>query len=146
LEKDKSTGAMVRAVPPLLPRQLAFPFILDAHEVESGLGTGTPWQRAGMGRSAFYARRRVQRAVSIAIELERRRRKPAAPVPARISWPFEPNHGEAAELLAIARRIEWLCISHRWPERFHEDKSEIVFALRAIAARANRGPCMRRRG
>jgi hypothetical protein len=51
--------------PPLLPRQLCFSFV-EAPEPE-----GTPWQRQGVSRSTFYARRKLQRAVSLAFELLR---------------------------------------------------------------------------
>jgi hypothetical protein len=128
--------------PPLRPRQLCFAFI-EQREPES-----TPWGRLGMGRSAYYNRRRMQRAVSIAIELERRRRPKAGQkvtqngslrpgAPARTPRPFHPNSAaEACELQVLARRVERLCPSHRSPERFHEDKSEIAHALRVIAGRA----------
>jgi hypothetical protein len=125
--------------PPLRPRQLCFAFI----EEREGLDL-TPWARAGMGRSAFYARRRMQRAVSLAIELERRRRSapvlrrpPSGPswtAPARISRPVY----EANELQAIASRLSRLTISRKDPHAFFEERSELVFALREIAARSCR--------
>jgi hypothetical protein len=37
----------------------------------------------------------------------------------------------AAELRALARRVDRLVPSHRDPERYHEEKAEIVAALRA---------------
>jgi hypothetical protein len=89
-----------------------------------------------MGRSAYYARRRMQRAVSIAIELERRRRKPVmllAPAAARIPRPFRPSRTEANELQDIASRLSRLTISRKDPHAFFEERSELVFALRAIA-------------
>lgn len=41
----------------------------------------------------------------------------------------------AAELDALARQVARLSPSHRDPERFHIDRSEIVRALRLIARR-----------
>ncbi len=38
-----------------------------------------------------------------------------------------------------ARQIERLAPSPRWPERFHEDKSEIVAALLRLASEVRRG-------
>jgi hypothetical protein len=39
--------------------------------------------------------------------------------------------------VSFARRIERLTVSHRSPDRFFEDRSEIAFDLRAMAARAS---------
>lgn len=39
----------------------------------------------------------------------------------------------------LARRVERLSPHHRWPERFHEDKSDIVAELRQIAREVRRG-------
>src|SRR5262245_10709207 len=116
---------------PLRPAQLSFEFIDSPAEFEPL----TPWARLGMGRTAFYARRRTQKAVSLAVELERRRRKPAAQTTRTgvlLARPFLPTSDESHELCRLARRIERLCRSHRSPERFHEDKSQIVYELRAI--------------
>ena len=40
------------------------------------------------------------------------------------------------EIAALARRVERLAPSHRSPEHFHIEKSEIAEALRRIARRA----------
>jgi hypothetical protein len=80
----------------------------------------------------------MQRAISLAIELERRRRKPPSAKAFAKANPFRPNPAEACELKTLARRVERLCPSHRSPERFHEDKSQIVFEMRRIAARVRR--------
>jgi hypothetical protein len=44
-----------------------------------------------------------------------------------------------ARLAALARRVGRLAPSHRDPERFHEDKSEIVAELHRLAREARRG-------
>src|SRR5262245_18786246 len=119
--------------PPVLPYQLAFSFI------ESPEPEGTPWERLGISPTCYFTRRKLQRAVDATYELCRRR-QPAtqpAPTPARIIRPFQPTNAEARELEAIARRVERLCVSHRRPEAFFEDKSQLAFELRTIAARAN---------
>jgi hypothetical protein len=119
------------------PLQLCFPFV-----EQSGPEAATPWQRAGMGRSAYFGRRKLRRAVAVAYELGRRRKPVAAsPMPtlhpARKPQPFQPTHAEAAELQALARRIERLTISRTHPEKFHEDKGEIAHELRVIASRSS---------
>lgn len=43
------------------------------------------------------------------------------------------------DLAALAARVSRLCPSHRDPERFHADKSEIVAELRRLAREADRG-------
>jgi hypothetical protein len=117
--------------PPLRPYQLCFPFL-----EERGPEAVTPWERARMGRSAWFNRRRMQRAVSLAIELERRRRRKRVAVRrGNDPRPFFPSRLEANELELLARRVARLCPSHRRPEYFFEEKDEIAFALRAIAAR-----------
>ncbi|WP_414833585.1 hypothetical protein [Afifella sp. YEN Y35] len=45
----------------------------------------------------------------------------------------------AAQLADCARRAERLSPSHRNPERFHEDKSELVARLRSLSMEARRG-------
>jgi hypothetical protein len=125
---DKESKAIA---PPLSPYQLVFPFLADWHEPE----LGTPWARIGVSR-ATYARRRLRRAVAAAFELGRRRRHVMPPAPAR-ARPFHPTRAEAGELQALAARVARLTVSHRSPEKFFEDRSELVFELRALAARAN---------
>ena len=114
--------------PPLRPTQLSFSFI-EAPDPEL-----TPWGRLGISRSCYFVRRRLQRTANAAYELGKRRRPVMRP-PARTPRPFLPGRDEAHELCQLARRIERLCPSHRSPEKFHEDKSQIVYELRAIAAR-----------
>jgi hypothetical protein len=120
---------------PPLPRQLSFEFVRDPE-----LEPLTPWQRAGMGRTAFYARRRTQRAIAAAYELGKRRQKPLTTTKAvsTIPRPFLPTPAEGSELMAIANRLARLAPSHRDPAAYFETKSEIVFALRRIASRARR--------
>lgn len=43
------------------------------------------------------------------------------------------------KLHALAARVERLCPSHRNPERFHEDKSEIVAELQRLASEVKHG-------
>jgi hypothetical protein len=122
-----------------LPCQLSFDFM--PHEAEAL----TPWAQAGMCRSSYYTRRKLQRAVSLAVELTRRQLQRTPPesfasaargAPARTPRPFLPSHAEANELRLIARRVERLTISHRWLEQFFEDRSQLAHELRGIAARA----------
>lgn len=47
--------------------------------------------------------------------------------------------GDGKGLLDLARRVARLQPSHRDPERFHEEKSEIAHALRELAKEAGRG-------
>jgi hypothetical protein len=119
--------------PPVLPYQLAFSFI-ESPQLEPA----TPWERLGVSRS-YFTRRKLQCAVDAAYELCRLRHpvRPSAPAPARITRPFQPTGAEARELEALARRIERPCVSHRSPEIFVEDKSEIAYEMRTIAARVN---------
>jgi hypothetical protein len=128
-------GLPMNFAPPVLPQQLAFSFI------ESPEPEGTPWQKAGVSRSCYYARRKLRRAVDAAYELCRRQQPQPAPrptpVPARIIRQFRPTDAEACELKAIARRIERLCISRSRPEAFFEDKSQLAHEVRMIAARGN---------
>ena len=116
--------------PPLLPRQLSFEFV-EPPECEPL----TPWQRAGLGRSAYFARRKTLRAVALALELERRRQTVPRPrhafrIPPR---PFQPTPAEACELTAIAARLSRLTISRKDPHAFFEQRSELVYELRTIA-------------
>jgi hypothetical protein len=46
---------------------------------------------------------------------------------------------QATAILDLARRIERLAPHHRDPERFHEDKSEIVASLRRLAKEVRHG-------
>jgi hypothetical protein len=114
------------------PYQLTFPFA-ESSEPEPS----TPWERLAISRSTYFAHRRLRRVAAAAYELGRRRRpvRVPAPAPARVLRPFQPDHGEACELRAVAARVARLTISRREPEKFFEDRSEIVFALRRIAAR-----------
>lgn len=43
-----------------------------------------------------------------------------------------------ARLLELARQVQRLTPSHRHPERFHENKSEVVAALRQLANASER--------
>jgi hypothetical protein len=43
----------------------------------------------------------------------------------------------ANELRALARRVERLTVSHRWPEKFFEDKSQLAYELRMLARRVS---------
>jgi hypothetical protein len=115
-------------MPPPRPYQLAFPFA-DSPELEPL----TPWERLAISRSTYFAHRRLRRVAKAAYELGKRGRPARAPIPAL--RPFCPTPAEVCELKALARRVERLCPSHRSPEKFHEDKSEIVFELRRVAAR-----------
>lgn len=45
----------------------------------------------------------------------------------------------ADALFDLARRVDRLCPHHRFPERFHEDKSEIAAALRKLAREVKHG-------
>jgi hypothetical protein len=49
---------------------------------------------------------------------------------------FYSTHAERDELQAIATRVARLTVSHRSPEKFFEDKSELAHAIRQIARRA----------
>lgn len=51
----------------------------------------------------------------------------------------------AAQLQDIADRLARLAPCHRDPHRFHEEKSELVAALRALAANDNK-PRVRKTG
>jgi hypothetical protein len=132
-KESKATSTGMSFAPPLLPYQLVFPFLADSHEPE----LATPWQRLGIARSTYFARRRLRRAVAAAFELGRRRKHVMPPPPARGPRPFHPTRAEAGELEAIAARVGRLSVSHRSPEKFFEDRSELAFELRALAARAN---------
>jgi hypothetical protein len=44
-----------------------------------------------------------------------------------------PPKDATGALLELAHRVDRLCPSHRDPERFHEDKSDIAHALRRLA-------------
>lgn len=44
-----------------------------------------------------------------------------------------PRNPLAAELAGLAHRVRQLTVSHRDPERFHADKSEIEHELRQLA-------------
>jgi hypothetical protein len=119
-----------RATPSVVPYQLAFAFI-EPSELE----LTEPWQRLGISRATYFTRRRLRRAVAAAFELGKRKHvMPPAPARAR---PFHPSRAEAGELEALAARVARLTVSHKWPEKFFEDRSELVFELRAMAARAN---------
>jgi hypothetical protein len=100
--------------PPVLPYQLVFSFIEPP-----ALEPATPWERLGISRSCYFARRKLRRAVDAAYELCRRRQPatPSAPTSAKIIRLFQPTNAEARELEAIARRIERHCPSHRRPEK-----------------------------
>jgi|GEM_PF-4995346 len=47
--------------------------------------------------------------------------------------------GDANPLLMLAEKVRHLSPSHRDPERFHEDKSEIERDLRRLARRVGNG-------
>jgi len=134
-----------------VPHQFA-----DWHEPE----LTEPWQRAGVCRATYYNRRRLRRAVAAAFELGRRRRHVMPPPPARACGANAPPgqkdvneingdesgfganappRADANELEALAARVARLTVSHRSPEKFFEDKSELVYELRALAARASQG-------
>jgi hypothetical protein len=114
----------------LLPRQLVFPFA-DWHEPE----LATPWQRLGIARSTYFARRRLRRVATAAFELCRR--KHVMPPPPARARPFHPTREESGELKAIAARVGRLTVSRKDPHAFFEERSELVFELRALAARAS---------
>ena len=114
--------------PPVLPPQLAFPFI-ESREPESP----TPWQRLGLSRTAYFTRRRLQRAVAAAFELGGRRR--CAVPPASKTRPYSPSSAEANELAALAARVARLAPSHRDPEKFHLEKDAIRRELLALSRR-----------
>jgi hypothetical protein len=105
--------------------QLCFPF------------AGNDPPRTSPSRTTLYWRRRIDRAIRRAYELGKRQyqRRPldAAPLPTR---PFYPKPNERDELQAIAARVGRLTISHKSPEKFFEDKSELAHAIRQIARRA----------
>jgi hypothetical protein len=105
--------------------QLAFPF-----------AAADP-PAAAPSRTTRYWRRRIDRAVRRAFELGTRQcqRRPleVAPLPTR---KFYPTHAERDELQAIATRVARLTVSHKTPERFFEDKSELAHAIRQIARRS----------
>jgi hypothetical protein len=92
---------------------------------------------AGPSRSTVYWRRRIDRAIRRAYELGRcqvqRRALEVAPLPIR---KFHPTHEERDELAILARRVARLTVSHKSPEKFFEDKSELAHAIRQIARRA----------
>jgi hypothetical protein len=121
--------------PPILPRQLVLPFA-DWHEPE----LATPWERRGIARSTYFNRRRLRRVAAKAFELGRRKRVvlqcvgSSTPV-SRRQAAFDPSHAEAHELQALAARIARLSVSRTNPHAFFEDRSELAFELRAIAAR-----------
>jgi hypothetical protein len=85
--------------PPLRPRQFTFAFIEALDEPEVAM----PWERLGMGRTAYFTRRWMRRAVAAAYELGRRRRTATVPAPARSPRPFQPTRAEASELRAPDR-------------------------------------------
>src|SRR5262245_30650006 len=111
------------------PFQLVFPFV-DGPEL------ATPWARAGVCRATYFNRRRLRRVAALAYELGRRRKHVMPPPPAR-ARPFYPTRAEANELHVLAARVARLTVSHRSPEKFFEDRSELAYELRAMAARAN---------
>jgi hypothetical protein len=51
-----------------------------------------------------------------------------------------------AKLQDIADRLARLAPCHRDPERYHEEKSELVNELRQLAANDNRKPKVKRSG
>lgn len=55
------------------------------------------------------------------------------------------NTSTAARLYDIADRLARLAPCHRDPERYHEEKSELVAALRELAANDN-NPRVKRTG
>ena len=92
---------------------------------------------AGPSRTTRYWRGRIDRAVRRAFELGRRQcqRRPLDVAPLAVR-PFYPTHAERDELQAIAKRVARLTVSHKAPEKFFEDKSELAHAIRRIARRA----------
>jgi hypothetical protein len=52
--------------------------------------------------------------------------------------PFYPSPQESCELRQLANRLARLAPSHRDPAAYFETKSEIIFALRVIAARGGK--------
>ena len=113
--------------------QLCFPFAPDPLP-------------AGPSRTTRYWRRRIDRAIRRAYELGRCQvqRRPVDIAPLRrplevaplMTRPFYPMPAERDELQAIATRIARLTISHKSPEQFFEDRSELAHAVRQIARRA----------
>jgi hypothetical protein len=104
--------------------QLAFPFI----------GDNPP--HPGQSRTTTYWHRRIDRAIRRAYELGRRQaqRRPVditPPLPVRTAYP---NGDDRNELAVLARRVARLTVSHKAPEKFFEDKSELAHAQ--IARRA----------
>lgn len=67
----------------------------------------------------------------------------AAPLPHRPTCPTTyiggGSGGGAGTLLMLAEKVRHLSPSHRDPERFHMDKSEIERDLRRLAGRIGRG-------
>jgi hypothetical protein len=49
-----------------------------------------------------------------------------------------PAVAEAGELRALAARLERLTISRTAPEKFFEDRSQLVYELRLLASRVGR--------
>lgn len=61
---------------------------------------------------------------------------PLKEVPAGGDFQMHLTRADRNEIAALARRVERLAPSHRSPEHFHIEKSEIAEALRRIARRA----------
>ena len=118
-----------------MTEQLAFAFIDDP-----------PVTPTAVSRTTAYWRRRIRRAVACAFELGKRQTKrraiPPPPRPSSAAVPsplpprlFYPSREQACELEVIAARLSRLTVSRTNPHEFFETRSELVFALRAIARR-----------
>jgi hypothetical protein len=123
-----------------LMTQLAFPFI----EPEPAISP----------RPSRY-RMRLKKIAGQAFELGRRQGKRRTPIKGNVNAIIKPaplpalpvylNREDRNELSQIIRRLERLNLSHRSPEDFFIERSEIVHALRRIAGQGEIVKCRARR-